>query len=302
MADPGDDPVVTSSAWPTPPPVRRGRVTVVRLRPRASVLLAVTTLVGVVGFTWPLFLHGTSATAQAHAADAPWIFIAVLPLLLAAVLSALAEGSLDAKAIALLGILAACGAALRVPSPGVAGFEPVFFLLIPAGRVLGRGFGFVLGVLTIVVSALITGGVGPWLPFQMFGAAWLGFGAGCLPPARGRAEVGLLAGYAAVACLLYGTLLNLWFWPFGAGTSTSFSFVPGAGVLHNLHSFLFFDLTTSLGFDIPRALTNALLVLVLGRPVLAALRRASRRAAFDALVVLEPAIVGTPVGVRPPAP
>ena len=117
------------------------------------------------GFCWPLLHPRQSAgNAQAHSADAPWIFIAVLPLLLAVVLSELAEGSLDAKAIALLGILAACGAALRVPSPGVAGFEPVFFLLIPAGRVLGRGFGFVLGALTIVVSALITGGVGPWLP------------------------------------------------------------------------------------------------------------------------------------------
>ena len=262
---------------------------VVRLRPRASVLLAVTSLVGFVGFAWPLFLHGTSSVDQAHSADAPWIFIAVLPLLLAVVLSALAEGSLDAKAIALLGILAACGAALRIPSPGVAGFEPVFFLLIPAGRVLGRGFGFVLGVLTIVVSALITGGVGPWLPFQMFGAAWLGFGAGCLPPMRGRAEAWLLAAYAAVACLLYGTLLNMYFWPFGAGTTTQFSFVPGAGFLHNLHSFVLFDLTTSLGFDIPRALTNATLVLILGRPVMAALRRASRKAAFGAPVVHEPA-------------
>jgi energy-coupling factor transport system substrate-specific component len=240
-----------------------------------------------IGFCWPLLLHGTAAVDQAHSSDAPWIFIAVLPLLLAVVLSELAEGSLDAKAIALLGILAACGAALRVPSPGVAGFEPVFFLLIPAGRVLGRGFGFVLGALTIVVSALITGGVGPWLPFQMFGAAWMGFGAGCLPPARGKAELGLLAAYAAVAGILYGTLLNLWFWPFGAGTATTFSFAPGAGMLHNLHSFLFFDLTTSLGFDIPRALTNATLVLVLGRPVLNALRRASRRAAFDVPVVHE---------------
>ncbi len=272
---------------------------VVRLRPRASVLLAVTSLVGVVGFCWPLLLHGTLADEQAHAADAPWIFIAVLPLLLAVVLSELAEGSLDAKAVALLGILAACGAALRVPSPGVAGFEPVFFLLIPAGRVMGRGFGFVLGALTIVVSALITGGVGPWLPFQMFGAAWMGFGAGCLPPARGRAEIGLLAGYALVAGILYGTLLNLWFWPFGADTATSFAFVPGAGVLHNLHSFLFFDLTTSLGFDIPRGITNAVLVLFLGRPVLAALRRASRRAAFGAPVVHEPSavsVVGTGAG------
>jgi energy-coupling factor transport system substrate-specific component len=274
----------------------RTRVVAVRLQARSSVLLAVTSLLGLVCFGWPLFLHGTSATAMAHSADAPWIFLSLLPLLLAVVLSALAEGALDAKAIALLGILAVCGAALRVPSPGVAGFEPVFFLLIPAGRVLGRGFGFVLGALTIVVSALITGGVGPWLPFQMFGAAWFGFGAGCLPPARGRAELWLLAAYAAGAGLLYGSLLDLWFWPFGAGTATSFSFVPGAGFVHNLHSFLLFDLTTSLGFDIPRAMTNALLVLVLGRPVLNALRRASRRAAFDAPVEHLPTSPPGPVG------
>jgi len=260
---------------------------VVRLRPRAALLLAVTSAVGVAAFCWPLLLRGGSAAGTAHAGDAPWLFVTVLPLLLAVVLSELSDGALDAKAIALLGILAACGAALRVPSPGVAGFEPVFFLLIPAGRVLGRGFGFVLGAVTIAASALITGGVGPWLPFQMFGAAWMGFGAGCLPPARGRAELGLLAGYAAVAGIAYGTLLNLWFWPYGAGTTTSFSFVPGAGFVHNLHSFVLFDLTTSLGFDIPRGITNAALVLLLGRPVLAALRRATRRAAFDVPVVHE---------------
>ena len=260
---------------------------VIRLRPRASVLLAVTSLVGVAGFCWPLLIHGRATANLAHSADAPWLFVAVLPLLLAVVLGELSEGSLDAKAIALLGILAACGAALRIPSPGVAGFEPVFFLLIPSGRVLGRGFGFVLGAVTIAASALITGGIGPWLPFQMFGAAWMGFGAGCLPPAKGKAELGMLAGYAAVSALLYGALLNLWFWPFGAGTTTSFSFVPGAGFVHNLHSFILFDVTTSLGFDIPRAVTNGVLVLVLGRPVLAALRRASRRAAFDVPVVID---------------
>ena len=260
---------------------------VIRLRPRASVLLAVTSLVGAAGFCWPLLIHGRAATNLAHSADAPWLFVAVLPLLLAVVLGELSEGSLDAKAIALLGILAACGAALRIPSPGVAGFEPVFFLLVPSGRVLGRGFGFVLGAVTIAASSLITGGIGPWLPFQMFGAAWMGFGAGCLPPAKGKAELGMLAGYAAVSALLYGALLNLWFWPFGAGTTTSFSFVPGAGFVHNLHSFILFDVTTSLGFDIPRAVTNGVLVLVLGRPVLAALRRASRRAAFDVPVVID---------------
>ncbi len=153
----------------------------------------------------------------------------ILPLLLAVVLAELAEGALDAKAVALLGVLAACGAALRLPSGGVAGFEPVFFLLIPAGRVLGRGFGFVLGALTLFVSALLTGGVGPWLPFQMLGAAWMGFFAGCLPPVRGRAEVWMLAAYGAAAALAYGFLLNLSFWPYVAGGDSALSFVPGGG-------------------------------------------------------------------------
>jgi energy-coupling factor transport system substrate-specific component len=267
--------------------VAEPRPTAVRLGIRASVLLAATSLLGVVAFGWPLFVSTHANANLAHAADAPWIFVGLLPLLLAIVLGEIAEGSLDAKAVALLGILAACGAALRVPSPGVAGFEPVFFLLIPSGRVFGRGFGFVLGAVTIFASSLITGGVGPWLPFQMLGAAWMGFGAGCLPAAKGKAEVFLLAAYTAVACIAYGALLNLWFWPFGAGTATSFAYLPAGGVLENLHRFVFFDLTTSLGFDLPRAITNAVLIVVLGRPVLAALRRAARRAVFDPIVTLD---------------
>jgi energy-coupling factor transport system substrate-specific component len=210
--------------------------------------------------------------------------VAVIPLLLFATLGELSSGGMDVKSVALLGVLAACGAALRLPSGGTAGFEPVFFLLFPAGYVLGRQFGFLLGALTIFASSLVTAGVGPWLPFQMLAAAWLGYGAGCLPRLEGWRGRAVLAAYAAVGCLLYGTLLNLWFWPFGAGASTTVSFEPGAGAWANLHRFMAFDLTTSLGFDIPRAVLNATLVLVAGRPVMAALRRASRRAAFAAPV------------------
>jgi energy-coupling factor transport system substrate-specific component len=252
-------------------------------------LLAAASLIGVVAFGWPFVFTSHAGANLAHSGDAPWIFVALLPLLLAIVLGEIAEGSLDAKAVALLGILAACGAAMRVPQPGVAGFEPVFFLLIPSGRVLGRGIGFVLGALTLFASALITGGVGPWLPFQMLGAAWMGFGAGCLPAATGKRELWLLAGYTSIVCLAYGALLNLWFWPLGT-SATTFSYLPGAGVLENLHRFIFFDLTTSLGFDIPRAVTNSVLILVLGRPVLAALRRASRRAVFEPVVHFEPTV------------
>jgi len=265
----------------------------VRLGWRSWLLLVAASGLGVVAFGWPLLTSPTGSVDTAHAADAPWLFVVLLPLLLAVVLAELAEGALDAKAIALLGVLAALGAALRLPSGGVAGFEPVFFLLVPAGRVLGRGFGFVLGALTLFVSALLTGGVGPWLPFQMFGAAWIGFFAGCLPPLRGRAEVVMLAAYAAVASLAYGLVMNLWFWPFVTGGATALAFAPGAGLDENLSRFWAFHLATSLGFDLPRAFFTGGFLLLAGRPILAALRRASRRAAFGAAVTFAPA---------PPAP
>jgi energy-coupling factor transport system substrate-specific component len=257
-----------------------------RLSRRPALALGAASALCLVAFAWPLLAdsrggaltHGNSNLA--HGADAPWVFVALLPLLLAIVLAELAEGTLDAKSVALLGVLAACGSALRLPG-GVSGFEPVFFLLIPAGRVLGRGFGFVLGALTLFASALITGGVGPWLPFQMFGAAWVGFFAGCLPPARGRRELALLAAYGFVAGLAYGLLLDLWFWPY-LSVGTQLGPVPGAPVLENLHRFLAYHLATAMGWDLMRAVTNAVLVLVVGAPVLAALRRAARRAAFGA--------------------
>ena len=263
-------------------------VAAIRLRPRATVALAAASIVGVLGFGWPLLdsrLAGNSATG-AHSTDAPWLFIGLLALLLAVVLAEISDGGIDAKAVAVLGVLAGCGAALRPLSGGATGFSLVFFLLIPAGRVFGRGFGFVLGALTLLASALLTGQVGPWLPFEMLGCAWTGFFAGCLPPARGRAELYMLAGYGALSGLLYGLLLNLSFWPFARYLPEQIAFVPGAALPINLVHWVRFDLTTSLGFDVPRAIGNALLVLALGGPVLAALRRVARRAAFDAPVEL----------------
>jgi energy-coupling factor transport system substrate-specific component len=267
------------------------RIRAVRLRPRSAAAIALASLVGLIAFFWPLLATGTSALAG-HSADAPYLFVIVLPLLMAIVLAEVSEGGMDAKAVALLGVLAAIGAALRPLGAGTAGFEPVFFLLVLAGRVLGRGFGFVLGAVTLFASALLTAGVGPWLPFQMFGAAWVGFFAGCLPAARGRWEIALLSAYGAVAGLVYGLLLNLSFWPFltGAGSvSSTLTFVPGDPLGANLARFVAFDLATSLGFDIPRALVTAALVAVTGPVVLGALRRAARRAAFEAPITFTPA-------------
>jgi energy-coupling factor transport system substrate-specific component len=223
----------------------------------------------------------------AEATQTPLLFALLLPLLLAVVMAELADGGMDAKTVAMLGVLAAVGAALRPLGTGVAGFEPVFFLLVLAGRAYGPGFGFVLGATTLFASALLTAGVGPWLPFQMLGAAWVGAGAGLLPRLRGRAELTLLAAYAAIAGLAYGLALNLSFWPFAVGTASTISFVAGDPVLENLGRFLAFSLATSLAFDLPRAVLTATLVLVTGRPILRALRRAGRRAAFDTPITFD---------------
>ena len=250
----------------------------VRVGPRAAVALAVATLAGLAAFVWPL-LVGTGSALDGG--TAPLVFALLLPVVLAVVLAEVSEGGLDAKALAMLGVLSAIGAALRPLGAGVAGIETVFFLLVLAGRVLGPGFGFVLGTTTLFASALLTGGVGPWLPFQMLAAAWVGLGAGLLPAARGRAELAMLAAYAALASFGFGMLLNLAFWPFVLGDTTQLSFDPAAGPIQNAHSFLLYTLATSLGWDVGRAITSVLLLLLTGPAVLAALRRAARRAAFD---------------------
>ncbi|MDX6274464.1 MAG: energy-coupling factor transport system substrate-specific component [Frankiales bacterium] len=267
----------------------------VRLRPRSTVALAAVFCVGLLAFTWPLLSprlaehYAASSQGQlGHSTDAPWLFVLLLPLLLAVVLAELSEGGLDAKAVAMLGVLSAVGAALRPLGGGATGFTLTLVLLIPAGRVLGRGFGFVLGATTLLASALLTGGVGPWLPFQMTAAAWVGFFAGCLPQLRGRAEVVMLALYGAVAAVAYGFLMNLWFWPFAEGFPRALSYIPGADLGTNLTHWLRFSVSTSLGFDLPRAVTHLVVLLLVGRPLLLALRRAARRAAFDVPVVFEP--------------
>jgi energy-coupling factor transport system substrate-specific component len=67
------------------------------------------------------------------------------------------------------------------------------------------------------------------------------------------------------------------------GLESGLSYVAGDPVDDNLARFLAFTLATSLGFDIPRALTTAALVAVSARPVLLALRRAARKAEFGAV-------------------
>jgi energy-coupling factor transport system substrate-specific component len=258
----------------------------VPVRLRSSLALTAAFAVGIVAFGWPFLIQPGAALDSSHSADAPMVFVLILPLLAAVVLAELTAGGLDAKAVAMLGMLTAVGGALRALGPGTAGLEPSFAVVILGGRVFGRGFGFVLGALTLFTGGLLTGGVGPWLPFQMVAAGWVGFFAGCLPPSRGRPEVLWLTVYAFVVGVVFGMVMNLWFWPFASyGPETSF--VAGDSFGANLARYGLFYVTTSLAWDLGRAVLSALVLLLAGTALLRALRRASRRAAFDAAPVFE---------------
>ncbi|MDR3069649.1 MAG: ECF transporter S component [Propionibacteriaceae bacterium] len=244
---------------------------------RLIITMVAAVIVGLTAFLWPLF---TSPDAIASGAQAPLLFSLVIPLVLVVVLAELSDGMLDVKALAMLGVLAAVGSVLRPLSAGLAGFELVFFLLILGGRVFGAGFGFALGSVTMLTSALLTAGVGPWLPYQMIAGGFVGLFAGLLPQVHGRLELALLAGYGVVVAFLFGFMMDLAFWPFAIGGNTELSFDAAATPLENLHHFILFDIATSMGWNVGRALTNAGLLLLLSTPLLRLLRRTARRADF----------------------
>ncbi len=263
-----------------------------------TAILVASSLLGLGAFLYPFFLPAsTLAAAQgamAHAADAPLVFVLLLLFCLAAAFAALGNEEMTSKGTALLGILTALSAALRAV-PGPAGFQAIFLLPILSGYCYGPAFGFLLGALSLLVSALIGGGVGPWLPYQMFATGWVGLVSGWLPElGRGRRwEPVMLAAWGALAGLLFGALMNLWFWPYLAPTGAAAAgpfltevaggegWKPGMSVVQGLRSYAAFYVATSLWWDAARAAGNAALLLLFARPVLRVLRRYRSRFQFE---------------------
>lgn len=238
-------------------------------------------------FTWPLFI---SADAQNEASLAQTVFIALMPLLLALILSEFSSGGIGSRQIALLGVLTALNAVIRLLGAGAGGIETAFFLIIIGAYVFGSGFGFILGSTSLLVSALLTGGVGPWLPFQMMAAALLGLGAGALPKFAGPSrktlpvELAMLSLFGVIGSFIYGALMTLWNWPYLAGVGTSVAYLAGAGLLENLTRFIQYELLTGgLLWDLGRAVTTVVLIYLTAPALLATLRRAASRAGVEKL-------------------
>ncbi len=192
---------------------------------------------------------------------------------------------MTSKLVAVLGVLTAINAVLRAV-PGPAGFNAIFVLPILTGYAYGPTFGFLLGSLSLLVSAFIGGGVGPWLPYQMFATGWMGLLSGLLPrfPEHRRWEPVMLAIWGAVMGLVFGAIMNIWFWPFMQGDTSGASggaFEAGMSAAQALRNYAVFYLVTSVWWDAARAFGNGLLILLFGGPILRVLRRFKKRFGFE---------------------
>lgn len=264
-----------------------------RQRGLSVAIYALTTLLGAAAFLYPFWLPAAAAatgSGMAHAADAPLMVSLLAGLCFAVLLLEVQGQGMSAKIVALLGVLVAMNAVLRfiesaVPGPG--GFSPIFLLIVLGGYVYGARFGFLLGALTIFVSSILTGGMGPWLPYQMFTAGWTGMAAPLCRPlvralrAEGKAgEAVVLAVYGGLWGFLFGAVMNIWFWPFVSGPAGEY-WEPGVAFVEGLRRYAVFYVVTSLAWDALRMAGNVAFILAMGVPALRILRRFRDRFTFE---------------------
>jgi energy-coupling factor transport system substrate-specific component len=90
----------------------------------------------------------------------------------------------------------------------------------------------------------------------------------------------LLTLFGFVWGLLYGVVINLYFWPFASGSAGQ-TWAPGLSLWETLQRYAVFYAVTSLAWDMARALGNVALILLLGPATIAALSRFRRRFYFE---------------------
>lgn len=249
-----------------------------------AVVVAIASLAGVVAFAYPFLLPAIEPTAEerTRAGDAPLFFAAITVLALAAILAVFQQGQRDgqlqqaAKSTALLGVLVALDATLRLV-PTFLGASPIFPLIMLTGAVFGSAMGFQMGALTLLVSAFLTGGIGPWLPFQMMVAGWVGLTSGWLARSNNKkVRFWGLIGMGAFWGFAYGAIMNLWTWPFaapGLQEDAGLYWNPSLNTRESFEHYAQYYLVTSAGYDLFRAVANVAILLVVGPAILATLDR-----------------------------
>ena len=274
-------------------------------RSASVAIYLLTAAIGVMAFAAP-FVDAAQSGGAALTTSPVWLTL-LTGLCLAALIVEMQDRAMNAKTVALLGVLVAVNGALRFAEtalPGPGGFSPIFAPVILSGFVFGARFGFLMGAFTLLASALITAGAGPWLPYQMLATGWIGMSAGLLghwagtqrtDAKRRRLWLGMLIVFGFVWGFLYGAIINLWFWPLAVGPAEQ-HWQPGIGVGAALERYAVYYAATSAWWDFFRAAGNALLIALVGLPTLRALERFRLRMSQPASTLLTPVPAPRPAG------
>jgi energy-coupling factor transport system substrate-specific component len=158
-----------------------------RRRLLTGALYALSLTVGVVALAYPFLVR--AAGGATSPGQTSLLSVVLVTLCLAVLLVELQGQATGAKTVAALGILVAATATLRfievaIPAPG--GFSPVFAPIILGGYVFGARFGFLLGAMTMLVSGIITAGVGRGCPIRCSLPGGSGLARACCPICAGR--------------------------------------------------------------------------------------------------------------------
>ncbi len=150
---------------------------------------------------------------------------------------------MSSKKIALIATLGTLIAVLRIPFTFLPSIQPCTFLIICTGITFGSSVGFLVGIMTPLISNLFLGH-GPWTPLQMYAWGAIGVAAGLLKfnPKINRWKLGI---FGIGSAYFFGFLMNIWFWysflyPL---TLTTFIVAEGQGIyfdtLHAIGNFAF---------------------------------------------------------------
>ena len=106
---------------------------------RTGLVLFVASLFSAAGFVWPFFYVGENLP------QTQLFFWFAVGFSLVVVVLQVSTQQIDAKSVALLGVLSALIAALRPLGAGAVGIEPMWFVLILSARVFGASFDCLIG-------------------------------------------------------------------------------------------------------------------------------------------------------------
>ncbi len=181
---------------------------------KSYIFLALILFLGVYCYIAPLRFRGGFLDPNMGILNWGLIVLIFFALTILAFLFEFETAATGAKQIVLVSMLGTISAVSRLPFAALMNFQPCTFFIICSGYVFGPVAGFMVAALTTFISNLFLGH-GPWTVYQIFTWGLVGVSAGYLkriPVHSDRSRIMLLVVFGAIWGMLYGLIINIWFW------------------------------------------------------------------------------------------